>query len=315
MLSDIKSRSKEILRLNNAKVFLVLLLFVIVSSFISPEFLSLNNLLTIVRQVSIIGIVAIGQTYVILTGGIDLSVGSTLGLVVVVIAGTIASHGLLIALIVGVVVGSVIGLVNGLGVSLGRVPAFIMTLGMLTFARGLAYLYTSGVPIQINNSLFSTFGNGYFLGIPIPIYLYIFLLIVFSLLLQKTPFGRGVYAIGSNEKAAEIAGVPVTKFKTIVYIIAGFCASIGGILYASQLGLGTPIAGELYELDTIAAVVIGGTTFAGGKGDLVGTFLGTLIMGVLANILNLTGVDPYIHELFKGIVIIGAVLLRRQAQG
>ncbi len=295
---------------DSLKPFIGLIILIIISALISDRFLSFNNLLVIIRQISIIGIIAIGQTFVIMTAGIDLSVGSILSLSVVVIAGTITTFGMFPAILIGIIVSMLAGLINGLGVAIGKVPAFIMTLGMLTFARGLAFLYTAGVPIQINHRLFYTLGNSYLWIFPVPALIFIGILVFFAFILSKTPFGRGVYAIGTNEKAAEIAGVPVKKHLISVYVISGLCAGLGAVLYASQLGLGTPIAGRLYELDSIAAVVVGGTSLFGGKGNLLGTFIGVMIIGVLANILNLRGIDPAVQEMFKGLLIIGAVLVR-----
>lgn len=306
-----KEKIKSIL--DSYGVLLVLIVAVLISTAVTDKFLNLRNITDLFRRVSIIGILAIGQTYVILTSGIDLSSGSILAVSIVIIAGFIGPYGLIPAILIGILVSIVLGLVNGAVIAYGKVPAFIMTLGMLSFARGLAYLYTGGTPIQIHNQVFSAIGNGYFLGIPIPVYIYLALMIIFSFILKKTPFGRSIYAIGSNQKAAKIAGVPVNKFLLIAYIISGMLAGVGGLLYASQLGLGTPVAGRLYELDAIAAVVVGGTALSGGKGHLWGTFVGVLIIGVMTNVFNLTGVDIFVQELVKGLVIIGAVLLRRKA--
>ena len=260
------------------------------------------------RQVAIVGILAIGQTYVILTAGIDLSVGSTLGLAVVLFAGLLETEpcgrGAL-----GTARGLLIGIINGIGVAYARIPAFIMTLGMMSFARGLAFIYTGGTPIPIINEQYYFVGNGYLLGIPIPSMILIATLVVSAMVLRMTPFGRCVYGIGSNEDAALLSGVPVRRYKVCVFAISGFCAALAGLVYSSQLGVGTPIAGQAYELDAIAAVVVGGTTLFGGKGSVFGTFIGTLIIGVLANVLNLAGVDPFVQQLFKGALIVIAVFI------
>lgn len=199
------------------------------------------------------------------------------------------------------------GLVNGFGVAWARIPPFIMTLGMLSFARGLAFIYTGGTPIPILNEDFYSLGNGYVAGIPIPSLILLGVLAVSFVILSFTAFGRSVYAIGSNEEAARLSGVPVHSYKVLVYVISGLVSGLAGLVYASQLSIGTPIAGQGYELDAIAAVVVGGTSLFGGKGTVAGTFIGTLIIGVLANILNLTGVDPYVQQLFKGALIVVAV--------
>ena len=286
-----------------------LILLVIAASFLSHRFLTVPNLMNVLRQVSIVGILAIGMTFVILARGIDLSVGSILGIAVVLFAGSMDSRGMIVAIPLGMGAAALAGLVNGVGVAYGGLPPFIMTLGMLSFARGLAFIYTGGTPIPINNESFYAFGNGYFAGVPIPSLILIATLIVSGFVLQLTPFGRSVYAIGSNEEAARLSGVPVKAYTTIVYVISGFLSGLAGLVYASQLSIGTPIAGQGYELDAIAAVVVGGTSLFGGKGSVAGTFLGTLIIGVLANILNLTGVDPFVQQLFKGALIVAAVFI------
>lgn len=290
-------------------VLAALVLLVIAASLLSPRFLTLPNLLNVLRQVSIVGILAIGMTFVILTRGIDLSVGSILGIAVVLFAGSMDSRGMAVAIPVGLGAAALVGLVNGIGVAYAGIPAFIMTLGMLSFVRGLAFIYTGGTPIPIIDERFYALGNGYLAGIPIPALILIAVLIVSGFVLGLTPFGRSVYAIGSNEDAARLSGVPVRLFTTLVYVISGLTSGLAGLVYASQLSIGTPIAGQGYELDAIAAVVVGGTSLFGGKGSVGGTFLGTLIIGVLANILNLTGVDPFVQQLFKGALIIVAVFI------
>lgn len=290
-------------------VLLALLLLIVIANFVSDRFLTVPNLLNVLRQVAIVGILAIGQTYVILTAGIDLSVGSTLGLAVVLFAGLLETQSLAVAVPLGLLAGLLIGIINGIGVAYARIPAFIMTLGMLSFARGLAFIYTGGTPIPIINEQYYFVGNGYLLGIPIPSMILIATLVVSAMVLRMTPFGRCVYGIGSNEDAALLSGVPVRRYKVCVFAISGFCAALAGLVYSSQLGVGTPIAGQAYELDAIAAVVVGGTTLFGGKGSVFGTFIGTLIIGVLANVLNLAGVDPFVQQLFKGALIVIAVFI------
>jgi ribose/xylose/arabinose/galactoside ABC-type transport system permease subunit len=288
-------------------VFAALILLIIAASMLSDRFLTLPNLLNILRQVAIVGILAIGMTFVILTKGIDLSVGSLLGISVVLYAGLLENYNMAIAIPVGLAAATLAGLINGIGVAWARIPPFIMTLGMLSFARGLAFIYTGGTPIPILNENFYSLGNGYVAGIPIPSLILLAVLAVSAIILSLTAFGRSVYGIGSNEEAARLSGVPVKLYKVIVYAISGLVSGLAGLVYASQLSIGTPIAGQGYELDAIAAVVVGGTSLFGGKGTVAGTFIGTLIIGVLANILNLTGVDPYVQQLFKGALIVIAV--------
>ena len=286
---------------------LALIVLVAVASFLSDRFLTVANLLNVLRQVAIVGILALGMTFVILTAGIDLSIGSVLGLSVVIYAGLLENRGLPVSIALGLLAGAAAGLVNGIGVAYAGIPAFIMTLGMLSFARGLGFIYTGGTPIPILNETFYNFGNGYALGMPIPALVLIATLLVSAFVLGMTPFGRSVYGIGSNEEAARMSGVPVRRYQTIVYVISGGMAALAGVVYASQLGIGTPIAGQGYELDAIAAVVVGGTSLFGGKGSVWGTFIGTLIIGVLANTLNLNGVDPFVQQLVKGALIVVAV--------
>ncbi len=288
-------------------VFAALILLIIAASMLSDRFLSVPNLLNILRQVAIVGILAIGMTFVILTKGIDLSVGSLLGISVVLYAGLLENYSMAVAIPLGLGAAMLAGLVNGIGVAFARIPPFIMTLGMLSFARGLAFIYTGGTPIPILNESFYSLGNGYIAGIPIPSLILLAVVAVSAVILSLTPFGRSVYGIGSNEEAARLSGVPVNLYKVIVYVISGLVSGLAGLVYASQLSIGTPIAGQGYELDAIAAVVVGGTSLFGGKGTVAGTFIGTLIIGVLANILNLTGVDPYVQQLFKGALIVVAV--------
>jgi ribose/xylose/arabinose/galactoside ABC-type transport system permease subunit len=290
-------------------VLAALVLLVIAASFLSPRFFSVPNLLNVLRQVSIVGILSTGMTFVILTRGIDLSVGSLLGIAVVLFAGSMDSRGMAFAIPLGLGAAVLAGLVNGIGIAYAGLPAFIMTLGMLSFVRGLAFIDTGGIPIPIISEDFYALGNGYLLGIPIPALIFMAGLLVSGFVLGLTSFGRSVYAIGSNEEAARLSGVPVRLYKTIVYMISGLMSGVAGLVYASQLSIGTPIAGQGYELDAIAAVVVGGTSLFGGKGSVAGTFLGTLIIGVLANILNLTGVDPFVQQLFKGALIIVAVFI------
>lgn len=295
--------------LRRTGVLAALVLLIIVSSFLNDRFLSVPNLMNVLRQVSIVGILAVGMTFVILTKGIDLSVGSILGVSVVIFAGLLETQSMAVAIPLGILAAMVLGLINGLGVAYAGIPPFIMTLGMLSFARGLAFIYTGGTPIPILNEAFYDLGNGYTFGVPNPTLILIVTLLVSGVVLALTPFGRSVYSIGSNEDAARLSGVPVGLYKTAVYVISGGVAGIAGLVYASQLSVGTPIAGQAYELDAIAAVVVGGTSLFGGTGSVAGTFVGTLIIGVLANILNLTGVDPFVQQLFKGALIVVAVFI------
>ncbi len=290
------------------------LLLVIISSIASPRFLSPANIGNIILQISLVGIIAIGMTFVILTAGIDLSVGSTLALVGVLTAGIVTSHGMVAGIAAGLAAGAIVGVVNGLGVTLGRVQPFVMTLGMLGIARGLAFLYTGGEPIPVNDETFLNIGTGYLFGLPITSVIFLVLLVGAALVLRYTAFGRYVFAIGSNDEAARLSGVHVGMYKLAVYTVVGLLTGVAGVLYASQLAVGTPVAGDGYELDAIAAVVVGGTSLFGGEGGMVGTLLGAATIGVLANILNLTNVSPFVQQLAKGVLIILAVMIKARAR-
>lgn len=294
---------------NRAGLLIALLALVVVASLLSDRFLTAPNLLNVLRQVSIVGILALGMTFVILTAGIDLSVGSILGLSVVIFAGFVDSSSVPQAIALGIGAAVLVGVFNGLGVAYAGIPPFIMTLGTLSFVRGLCFIYTGGTPVPIMDEAFFYIGNGSLLGIPIPSILLIVSLLLCAVVLNLTPFGRSIYALGSNEDAARLSGVPVNRYKVAVYGISGLFAGLAGLVYSSQLSIGTPIAGQGYELDAIAAVVVGGTSLFGGKGSIFGTFVGTLIIGILANILNLKGIDPFVQQLFKGSLIIIAVFI------
>jgi ribose/xylose/arabinose/galactoside ABC-type transport system permease subunit len=293
-------------------VALALVLLFVVSATIADRFLSLPNLLNVARQIAIVGVLAIGMTFVIITAGIDLSVGSILAVAAVTTADMVNAAGPVAGVATALAVGAGLGLVNGLGVTYGGVQPFIMTLGMLAFARGLAFVFTGGRPIPTTDPAFLDIGSGRILGIPNPAILFIVLLLLAAFVLRQTTFGRSVYAVGSNDEAARLSGVPVRRVRILVYVISGLCSGVAGLLYASQLGVGTPIAGEAFELDAIAATVVGGTSLFGGQGTIVGTFMGAALLGVLSNILNLTGVDPFVQRLFRGALIVFAVMLQRK---
>lgn len=294
---------------------IALVLLVVIASIQSPRFLSTVNLMNVLRQTAIIGVLGIGMTFVILTAGIDLSVGATLALSAVLLAGTLESTGnMWLAMAIGIAVGMIVGLANGIGVTFGRVQPFVMTLGMLGIARSIAFLYTHGEPIPVVDMRFLTLGIGYLWKVPIPSVIFLVLLVAAAFVLHYTPFGRYVYAIGSNEEAARLSGIDVRRYKIVVYVISGATAAVGAILYCAQFAAAPAIAGEGYELDAIAAVVVGGSSLFGGQGGVIGTFLGALIIGILSNILNLTGVSPFAQPLAKGALIIMAVWIVGRGQ-
>ncbi|MEJ5062450.1 ABC transporter permease [Erwinia sp. MYb375] len=285
----------------------------------SNYFLSHENTLIVLRQVSINGILAIGMTFVIITAGVDLSVGSVLALSGIVAARFATTnsglaigdtaHAVIMPLIVALGIGIVCGLLNGTILARYRLQPFIVTMGMLSAARGLALLTTDGNPISQLNPDFRALGNGYLLGIPLPVIIFIVLFALAWILLNKTLFGRYVYAVGGNQKSARTSGISVVKIKVLVYTLCAALAGIAGLILTARTGSAQTNAGAAYELDAIAAVVIGGTSMAGGVGTLVGTLFGILIIGVMNNGLDLLGVQSYYQQIIKGALIVVAVLL------
>jgi ribose transport system permease protein len=277
---------------------------------LTPHFLTVSNLLNVAQQTSINAIVAVGMTFVILSGGIDLSVGSIVALSGVVL-GTLLQDGypLPVALIVGLGVGTMCGLVNGSLVSWGRLPPFIVTLGMMSVARGAALVFTEGRPVSGFDPGFRTIATGTFAFIPASVVVMIAVYAVAHFVLSQTTFGRYVYAIGGNEEATRLSGVPVRVHKMAIYGVSGLTSAVAAIILTARLNSAQPIAGMMYELDAIAATVIGGTSLMGGEGTLIGTLIGALIMGVLRNGLNLLGVSSFVQQIVIGAVIVGAVLV------
>lgn len=308
-----KFEYKEILsKLGPLLALIVLIIFV---SILSPSFLSLTNLMNLMRQVSTNALIAFGMTFVIITGGIDLSVGSTLALSSAIMAGMIV-NGIdpLIAMTVSLIAGFILGAVNGLLITKGKLVPFIATLATMTIYRGATLVLTDGKPITglDETFIFQFMGRGYFFGIPFPIVITLVVFALLFVLLHKMSFGRKTFAIGGNEKASFIAGVKSNKIKIFVYSISGVLASLAGIILTSRLNSAQPTAGESYEMDAIASVVLGGTSMSGGKGRIFGTLIGALIIGTLNNGLNLLGVSTFYQQIVKGIVIIIAVLIDRR---
>lgn len=282
----------------------------IVLSIISPVFLTVNNLSNIIVQSSINACIAIGATVIIISGGIDLSVGSVLALAGVVMAKALTSGVPLIpSLIIGLAVGVICGIVNGALITKGKLPPFIATLGMMSIARGLALFITDGRQISSFSDSFRFFGNGMIFNIPTQNVIMVLFFILFYFIMKYTRVGRYCYAIGGNEEAAKLSGINLTKYKIFFYAIGGFMASVGAIILSARLNSAQPVAGLGYELDAIAAVVIGGTSLNGGEGKIFGTLVGALLIGVLRNGLNLMNVSSYIQQIVIGAVIVAAVLI------
>ncbi|WP_325176678.1 ABC transporter permease subunit [Paenibacillus alkalitolerans] len=304
-------RFKPTALLSRFGMLFILIGLMILMSLLSPTFLTSDNLLNIVRQMSVVGIVAIGVTFIIITTGIDLSSGSVIALTSVVVA-TLAHPGeypLLITILAGLGVGMLTGVINGTIIAKGKIAPFIVTLGMMTAARGAALMYTGGRPIGNLSDPFKFIGQGSIAGIPVPILIFFFVAFISYLLLNKTKFGTYIYAIGGNEQAAIIAGINVEKYKIMLYGFAGLLTSVAGIILTSRIASGQPTAGTMYELDAIAAAVIGGTSLAGGVGTIGGTVIGALIIGVMNNGLDLLGVSSYLQQILKGAIIVVAVFI------
>jgi putative xylitol transport system permease protein len=295
-------------------IFIAFILLCVALAFTSEHFLSATNLRNVLRQTSINGLLAIGMTFVILTGGIDLSVGSVLafgGMAAAVFASTSIGeqYPLWVAVPIGLLAGVALGLVNGSVVAFFRVPPFVVTLGMLSIARGLTLITSNGMPVSRLSSEYIAIGQGVIYGVPVPVLIFFGVFGIAWVVLYHTTFGRYVYAVGGNEEAARISGVNARLVKFVVYGISGALAALGGIILSARTTAGLPQAGVAYELDAIAAVVIGGTSLAGGQGRLVGTLIGALIIGVVNNGLDLLGVSAYYQLTLKGTIIVAAVLL------
>ncbi len=298
---------------NKYGILLVFLILFVLLTVITNTFFTSRNLINVLKQVSINGIISVGMMCVLLTGGIDLSVGSIVALSGIV-ATTFAHPGeypVIIPIILGVLAGAACGVVNGTLVAFLNLPAFIVTLGMLSVSSGVALVLSKGRPISNLSEQFRYIGGGSILGLPILIYILAAVFLIGYLILSWTKFGRYLYAIGGNEEAAKASGLSVARIKLFVYMISGICAGLAGTVLASRINAGQPNSGEGYELDAIAAVVIGGTSLNGGIGKVSGTILGVLIVGVINNGMDLLNISSYYQKIVKGSIIVLAVLLDR----
>ncbi|EJR3663769.1 ribose ABC transporter permease [Vibrio cholerae] len=296
------------------KSLIALLFLVVVVSFLNPNFFTVDNLLNILRQTSVNAIIAVGMTLVILTAGIDLSVGSVLALCGAFAATLVAMEvPVLVAVPTALLAGAALGAISGIIIAKGKVQAFIATLVTMTLLRGVTMVYTDGRPISTGFTdtadTFAWFGTGYALGIPVPVWLMVVVFAGAWYLFNHTRFGRYVYAVGGNESATRLSGINVDRVKIGVYAICGLLAALAGIIVTSRLSSAQPTAGMGYELDAIAAVVLGGTSLMGGKGRIMGTLIGALIIGFLNNALNLLDVSSYYQMIAKAVVILLAVLV------
>ena len=307
MRSSALSKPAEVVR--RLSVLGILLLICVVFAIGSSEFLTASNLLNVALQTSIIAIVAIGMTFVILTAGIDLSVGSLMALCGAVAAGIAVRQGMdtYLSISIALGVGLFLGAINGLMVVRGGIPPFVATLSMLAIARGLTLVYTQGRPIAGLDERFIYWGTGQVWGIPIPVIIMIVIAVIAHIVTRYTPFGLHVYSTGGNEETTRLAGISPSRIKIAVYMISGFLAALGGVLLTARLWSAQPNAAAGWELDAIAAPVLGGTSLFGGVGSIGGTVIGAFIIGVLSNGLNLMGVPSYYQQVIKGLVLILAV--------
>lgn len=289
-------------------ILIVLLVLLMLMSAFAPNFNRVDNLLNIARSISVNAILAAGMTFVILTGGIDLSVGSIVAVSgVVSVVAAMAGLPAPLAILAGVGIGATCGLLNGMLSAYLALAPFIVTLGTMTFLRGMAYTITEGQPIVSSSLSFRELGNGYVAGVPVPVIIMAIVYLLAWFILERTRYGRHIYAVGGNAQAARLAGVRVNRIIASVYMIAGVCAGLAGIIFAARVISAQPTAGTGYELDAIAAVVLGGTSLAGGRGRIIGTLIGSIILGVLSTGLILLNVPFFTQLLVKGIVIILAV--------
>jgi ribose/xylose/arabinose/galactoside ABC-type transport system permease subunit len=294
-----------------------IVLIVVVNAFSHGDFLTVSNVRNVLRQITFTCVSAVGQTFVIITGGIDLSVGSIMGLAGVVMGLFANAFPLdngpllfIVTMIVGIVVGAGAGYINALPVVRLNLPPFITTLAMLQIARGLAFILAHGQPIPLASNAFNGLGTGELFGqVPYAVVLMLVVVIVFAIVLTRTRFGRYTFALGGNEEAARLAGINTRRTKTLVYVISGALAAVAGLILMARFGSAAPQTGVGYELNVIAAVVVGGTSLTGGRGSIVGTFFGALLIGVLDNVMNLLNIESYTQQIVLGVVILLAVIV------
>lgn len=302
-------RAKMLKFFANNSTLLVFFVMLIVANFLSDRFYSPENITNVLRQSVPLGLAAIGMLFVILTGGIDLSVGSIMALVSVAVALLIPEIGVLPAIVAGVGVATLVGAAAGCLVTFFNIAPFIATLAMMTIARGLALIAAKGQPIFIDDVSYVNFGTGYLFGLPLPVYVFIAFALLAHFVYQYTVFGRLVISIGSNETATRFAGVRVDWYKFAVYALSGLACGLAGVLASTRTGVGSPVMSIGFELDVIAAVVVGGASLAGGRGTVVNTIIGVLILSIISNLMNLMNISGYNQQVVKGAIIIIAVML------
>jgi ribose transport system permease protein len=293
-------------------LFLIFIGFLVIGSLLSDHFFSVQNILNVLQQSSFVGIVSIGMTFVIITAGIDLSVGSVLALTGMLVS-IMLSHGmnLFLAIVITILIGAFLGFINGFISTKFKVPAFIATMALMVSARGFALLTTDGKPIYDLPASFTRLGDNVFGRIPFTGLVWIVLTVLGVIFLKYTTFGRKLYAIGGNAESARLSGIAVEKYITVSFVISGIMAAVAGILMAAWLNVGQPTSGTGLELNAIAAVVLGGTSLFGGKGGIAGTFIGVLIMSIIVNIFNLLGLSSYYQSIFMGAIIVLALIMNQ----
>lgn len=305
------NRKKVSKILSKYGIYIAFLIIFVLLAIASPAFLTAKNLINIIRQISVVGIISVGMTYVIISGGIDLSVGAVAALAGVITANYMRegeAFPLPIAVGIGLLVGLASGAFSGFFITKLKVPPFIATLASTTIAKGITYVYTNGRPITGLAENFKNLGNGYLGFIPIPVAIYIAVMIVGAFFLHFTRYGRYIFAVGGNEKSAEVSGINTSMVKFSCYAISGFCAALAGIVLAARIQTGQPASGVGFEQDAITAVVIGGGSLSGGVGSVIGTLVGMLILGVMTNGLDLLNVSSYYQQIIKGAIILVAVV-------
>ena len=309
-MKKLKSKNTENLLATYMIVFIIVALGLVLS-LSTNVFLTKTNLLNVLRQVSINGVLALGMTCVALTGGIDLSVGSVVALSGIVSAGLMRDSGLPLILIIfiALAIGLVCGAINGYFVAYRHCPPFCTTLAMMTMARGLTFIYSDGRPISTLPNSFLVLGKGATLGIPNPFIFLVVLFLIYFVILYKFKIGRYIYAVGGNKNAALVSGINVKFVTMFAYLLSGFACGVAAIILTARVSSAMPAAGEGYELDAIAATVIGGTSLSGGRGRLWGTILGALLLGMVNNGMDLLNVSSYYQQIVKGVIILGAILL------
>lgn len=310
-----ETKKKVINQINVYRSVLILVVICIFASILSDSFLSISNLFNVIKQITVAGIVGCGMSFVILTGGIDLSVGSIVGLSGAIAAGIMSTTGnAFLAVLAALGIGILCGAANGFFVAQCDIPPFIATLGMMTLLRGCVLVYTKGAPISIKVDAYKFIGKGVIAGVPVPVILLLLLYLIAHYLLTQTSFGRNVYAFGGNREAARLSGIRVKQTEWLVYILNGLMSSIAAVVLTARLGSAQSTSGEGIEMDAIAAVILGGTSLSGGSGFVLPTVVGAMIMGIIDNILTLMNVNPHATNIVKGAVVLIAVLVDKKVK-